>query len=110
MTLEAFLAALRRFFSRRGRSQNLYSDNGTNFIGVANTLNKDLKEVISKSNRMVAPILASEGVQWHFIPPAAPHFGRIWEAGVKSMKYHLKRVIGDTNLTYEEMSTLLNQI
>ena len=37
--------------------------------------------------------LESEQVQWHFIPPASPHFGGIWEAGVKSIKHHLRRVI-----------------
>jgi len=31
-------------------------------------------------------------------------------AGVKSMKFHLKRVIADTLLTFEEMTTLLIQI
>lgn len=31
-------------------------------------------------------------------------------AGVKSMKFHLKRVIADTLLTFEEMTTLLTQI
>ncbi|CAG7823797.1 unnamed protein product, partial [Allacma fusca] len=39
-----------------------------------------------------------------------PHFGGLWEAGVKSTKHHLKRVVGNTVLTYEEFSTLLIQI
>lgn len=41
------------------------------------------------------------------MPPASPH---LWEAGVKSMKYHLPRVIGENHLTYEEISTLTAQI
>ncbi|XP_037959148.1 uncharacterized protein LOC119688547 [Teleopsis dalmanni] len=89
LSLETFLAALKRFFSRRGKSKNIYSDNGINFAGAANILGRDIKAA-AKSNNKLAPILASEGVQWHFIPPAAPRFGGIWVAGVKSLKYHLK--------------------
>jgi len=44
------------------------------------------------------------------LKPSAPHFGVKWEAGVKSVKFHLKRIIGDTLLTYEEFTTLLIQI
>ena len=78
-------------------------------MGAARMLKDDLQNV-RKENRKNAPQLASEGVPWHFIPPAAPHFGGIWESRVKSVKYHLKRIIADNNLTYEEMSTLLAQI
>ena len=54
--------------------------------------------------------LANDGVGWRFNPPAAPHFGGIWESAVKSVKHHLRRVIGDTSLTFEEMTTLLTQV
>lgn len=53
---------------------------------------------------------ANEGIQWHFIPPHSPHFGGLWEAGVKSAKSHLKRIMGNASLTYEEFYTLLTQI
>lgn len=43
-------------------------------------------------------------------PQHAHHFGGIWEAAVKSMKVHLRKIIGEAKLTYEEMSTLLPQI
>ena len=46
----------------------------------------------------------------HFIPAYTPHFGGLWEAGVKSTKYHLKRVLGNCNLTFEELNTTLIQI
>ncbi|XP_076298044.1 uncharacterized protein LOC143217542 [Lasioglossum baleicum] len=36
--------------------------------------------------------------------------GGLWEAAVKSMKAHLRRVIGESTLTFEEMTTLLCRI
>ncbi|GFW37836.1 integrase catalytic domain-containing protein [Trichonephila clavipes] len=36
--------------------------------------------------------------------------GGLWESGIKSTKYHLKRVVGETKLTYEELETFLTQI
>lgn len=61
-------------------------------------------------NGKLIPLLANDGTQWRFIPPGAPHFGGKWEAGVKSVKHHLRRVMESHLLTYEEMTTLLNQI
>ncbi|CAG9093618.1 unnamed protein product [Plutella xylostella] len=55
-------------------------------------------------------LLALEQTKWHFIPPSAPNFGGLWEAGVRSTKTHLKKVIGDSTLTFEELSTVLTQI
>ncbi|GFY13529.1 hypothetical protein TNCV_4958991 [Trichonephila clavipes] len=34
----------------------------------------------------------------------------LWEAGIKSTKYYIKRVVGETKLTYEEFETFLTQI
>ncbi|CAG7818885.1 unnamed protein product [Allacma fusca] len=45
------------------------------------------------ASESVARHISNEGINWVFIPPGAPHFGGLWEAGVKSVKYHLKRAI-----------------
>lgn len=110
LSSRGFLEAFKRFVSRRGHCSELYSDNGTNFVGAS----KELKELFNLEKsalaQEIAESLATQGTAWHFIPPRAPNFGGLWEAGIKSTKFHIKRVIGDTTLTYEEMATLLSQI
>nr|XP_033323536.1 uncharacterized protein LOC117218910 [Megalopta genalis] len=111
LTTEAFLAALNRFFSRRGRSKNIYSDNATNFIGAKNEIAELLTLVRSRDhNDQVARHLTNVGIVWHCSPPRSPHFGGLWEAAVKSFKHHLIRTVGDTLLTYEQLNTYVVQI
>ena len=42
---DSFIMALRRFLARRGLAQSIWSDNGTNFVGANNELQKALKEM-----------------------------------------------------------------
>ncbi|XP_070530765.1 uncharacterized protein [Cardiocondyla obscurior] len=109
LSTEAFLGAFRRFVRHRGVCKTLYSDNGTNFRGADVELRKMYNEY-SIFYHAVAEHLASRGTDWKFIPPRAPHFGGLWEAGVKNMKKHLIKVVGDHRLTFEELSTALVQI
>ncbi|CAG7716408.1 unnamed protein product [Allacma fusca] len=111
MTSETFIAALRRFSARRGSPTHIYSDCGTNFVGANRELQEFLQFVKThEHNEFVARKLASQGIPWSFNPPGAPHMGGLWEAGVKSAKFHLRRCIGDTPLTFEEYSTLLCEV
>ncbi|XP_075158009.1 uncharacterized protein LOC142231279 [Haematobia irritans] len=111
LSTECFLAALRRFISRRGKCRNIYSDNGRNFLGASKELNEMHKVLISQNrNEAISLSLADDGIKWHFIPPFTPHYGGIWESAVRSVKLHMKRVIQNTELTYEQMHTLLAQI
>lgn len=106
----AFLASFRRFTSRRGYCSDLWSDCATNFVGASKELDCMFKNRKSKVVGEIAELLANDNTTWHFIPPGSPHFGGLWEAGVKSVKAHLKRVIGEARLTFEEYSTLLVQV
>ncbi|XP_043485904.1 uncharacterized protein LOC122513563 [Polistes fuscatus] len=109
LSSESFLCAYRRFVGRRGICRNLYSDNATNFQGA----DKELKAMFRRASdfyHRVASLLANDGTSWTFIPPNAPHYGGLWEAGVKSVKHHLKRVVGEHTLTFEELSTVLVEI
>jgi hypothetical protein len=111
LTSEAFLNALRRFISRRGFVKQLFSDNATNF----KASEKELKEMYNvfknkDFHNKITCTLANNNISWSFIPPRSPNFGGFWKAGIKSVKYHIKRVVGETILTYEEMYTLLTRI
>ena len=106
---QAFIAAFRRFVSRRGHCKVLRSDQGTTFVGADKEL-KDLFKKSSNHSKELQLTLAQEGTTWKFNPPGAPNFGGIWEAAVKSTKHHLKRVVGEHKLTFEEFITLLAQI
>ena len=110
-TTEAFLAALKRFTSRRGLPAAIYSDNDGTFRGA----NKDLLELyqLLKSDKWTAPLKAfflENHITWHHIPERAPHFGGLWEAAVKSAKHHLKRIVGEQKLTFEEFTTVSTQV
>ncbi|XP_055522879.1 uncharacterized protein LOC129717060 [Wyeomyia smithii] len=96
LSTDAFLASLKRFIGRRGLVQQLHSDNATNFRGAHHELNELFRQFRSQ--------------QSHFIPPDAPEFGGLWEAAVKSAKTHLKRIIGNVRLTFEELTTVMVEI
>ncbi|XP_018371800.1 PREDICTED: uncharacterized protein LOC108766794 [Trachymyrmex cornetzi] len=108
-TTEAFISAYKRFSARRGICATLHSDCGTNLVGADRELRRRFDSA-SKELTELASLLANHGTQWLFNPPAVPHFGGKWEAAVKSTKFHLRRVVGDTILTYEELSTLMAEI
>lgn len=108
LSSEDYIMALKRFISRRGKPQQIFSDNGRNFVGAAkefsNFINNDL------TTTSINNFAADNHIDFKFIPPYTPHFGGLWEAGVKSCKHHLIRVIGNANLTYVEFNTVLVQI
>lgn len=111
LTTEAFLASLKRFITRRGIPNNMYSDNGINFIGANNEIKKLYSLIANESNKIITQ-LTNEGrpITWHFIPARSPHFGGLWESSIKLVKSHITRVIGERILTFEEFSTITNQI
>ncbi|XP_062710030.1 uncharacterized protein LOC134288640 [Aedes albopictus] len=111
LTTEAFLATLQRFVGRRGTPEELHSDNATNFCGAQSELT-ELYELF-KQQQTATKINAfcdAKEIQWSFIPPRSPNFGGIWEAGVKAAKSLLKKVLCETSLSYEELTTVVVQI
>ncbi|XP_011167572.1 uncharacterized protein LOC105201302 [Solenopsis invicta] len=104
----SFLAAYARFVARRGLPESIYSDNETTFVGADREMTIAFRAALRNSDFQNQT--ATDNTSWYFIPPSASHFDGLWEAGVRSIKHHLRRMIGAHTLTYEEMSTLLYSI
>ena len=79
----------------------MHSDQVTTFVGADMLLRQMYMESSDYMQKLVGS-LADEGTTWSFNAPVAPHFGGIWEAAVKSVKHHLRRVFGTHKLTFEE--------
>ena len=109
LTTECLLNCLKRFISRRGKPLTLYSDNATTFVGANNKI-KEMYDFLSQSDDIINKYLSSESIDWQFIPARSPHFGGIWEAAVKSFKFHLKRIICNHVFSLENFTTLTIQI
>ncbi|XP_058446192.1 uncharacterized protein LOC131427220 [Malaya genurostris] len=109
LSTDTFLGAFRRMISRRGYCSEVWSDNGTNLVG-ANRQLQEIYEITTNHAKGKEHYFSNLGIRWRFIPPASPHQGGIWEAAVKSAKELLRPIIGDKNLTYEELSTVLCQV
>lgn len=105
LSTETFFMAFTRFTARRGPVKSMYSDCGTNFVGASRlfTSTADYQHQLSSH-------LSTLGIKWHFNPPSSPHFGGLWEAGVKSVKTLLYKTLGTHRLTYEELVTYLAKI
>lgn len=110
LSSKTFIAVFKRFISRRGMCTDLYSDNGTNFIGANREMQSKFDEIMHQIQISVSQWVVIKGVKWHFIPASSPHFGGLCEAGVKSFKHHLRRIVDNTTLTYEEFQTLIIEI
>ncbi|KAJ2949320.1 hypothetical protein O0L34_g6273 [Tuta absoluta] len=105
LTKDAFVMTLRRFIARRGKPAEIFCDNGRNFVSAA----KEVGDFVRITDPM-SDFANQKGIKFTFTPTYAPHFGGIWEAGVKSAKHHIRRVMGDSHLTFEEISTLFAQV
>ncbi|GBO35440.1 hypothetical protein AVEN_98825-1, partial [Araneus ventricosus] len=100
LSTEAFLMGFRRFVARRGRCSTIYCDNGTNFVGAANLLHGlDWNKIIKHG--------AINAIEWKFNPPTAAWWGGWWERLIRILKDLLKRILGQAQLLYEEMLTIL---
>lgn len=71
-----FIMSLKRFISRRGCPNIIFSDNATNFLGAKNAFKEffDLLRNQEKSDS-IKEYLPQHQITWQFISPRSPHWG-----------------------------------
>jgi len=89
----------------------IWSDNATNFVGAKSEL-AELKELFlsEQHTASISSVCLADGIDWKFVPPPSPLFGDLWEAAVKSAKFHFYRVVGASILAIDELRRIKNEI
>jgi len=104
---DSCLMAVRRIMARRGRPANIWSNNGTNFVGTE----KELREALARlDSERIGNQLSNEKVQWLFNPPSSPHFGGAWESLVQSAKRAPKAVVGKQRVNDKTLLTFMAEV
>ncbi|XP_055633135.1 uncharacterized protein LOC129773546 [Toxorhynchites rutilus septentrionalis] len=105
LTTDSCKKAIRRFIARRGAPQEIFSDQGTNFIGAS----RELRAEVEALNNGLASTFTDTYTQWHFNPPASPHMGGCWERMVRAVKAAINCVPEARKLDEESFHTLLTE-
>ncbi|XP_073961049.1 uncharacterized protein [Choristoneura fumiferana] len=92
--------ALRRFVARRGTPTEIWSDNGTAFVGA----NRELRTLYASATSNYA---ANEKINWRFLPPSAPFMGGAWERLVRNVRTALRVTLTERAPSDEVLRTLL---
>ena len=102
---DSFLMAFWRFANRRGFPSEVFSDNGTNLTAGETVLREGIQRLNSER---IGTRLALREIRWHFSPPAAPHFGGVWERIIQSAKSALRIVLEGRTVNDEVLLTAMS--
>ena len=96
--------AITRFIARRSKPSTVISDKGTSFVGAKREF---AEYVVAWNKEGIAEDLFQQGIRWKFNPPAAAHFGGVWERLVKICKKAMYAVLGNISLIQVVLSTTM---
>ena len=93
MYKSSFIRAFQRFVARKGKPSMVVHDNAKTF-----------------KSRDVKRFMVQHDIKQRFILPASPWWGGFYERLVRSVKLSLRKTLGRSLLTYEELETVLCNI
>ncbi len=106
MSSSAFINAMKRFTSIRGKVKIFRSDRGTNFVGAVKELGI---HAINVEDQHMASYLNDSGTVWIFNPPHSSHMGGVWERMIGITRRILDAILlehGEQTLTHDVLNTL----
>ena len=107
MDTDSFLNSFRRFAARRGMPETVYSDMGTNLVGAFSELRAAMQDLATDT---IANYAVKENVTWHFRPPAASHWGGVWERMIGMVRRIMPAILSHTRLTDEILTTVFCEV
>ncbi|KAH9593640.1 hypothetical protein MS3_00000508 [Schistosoma haematobium] len=107
LNTDSFIMVLLRFIGRRGKPADIYSDNGSNFVGAVSELRRFVQQL---NQQKIDKELSARQIQWHFNPPSSSHRGGVWERMIRSIRRLLLLITREQTLTDETLSTYLIEI
>ncbi|XP_078311589.1 uncharacterized protein LOC144618785 [Crassostrea virginica] len=110
LSSSAFINAVRRFTSIRGKVKIFRSDRGTNFLGATDDLQIDTIRVEDDSMKK---FLYDSGTKWIFNPPHSSHFGGAWERMIGLVRKILDAMLmepSNRNITHDILCTLMAEV
>ncbi|XP_062620585.1 uncharacterized protein LOC134282159 [Saccostrea cucullata] len=100
---DSCIDAIRRLIARRGKPTYILSDNGTNLVGAERELRTALNSW--NMNRISSQLLQS-GIEWSFNPPAASHFGGVWERLIRIVRKIMYSVLHEQTIHLDDEGLL----
>ena len=94
--------AFTRMTARRGWPKTMVSDNGSNFVAA----DREIRELVAELDQeQIRRTTANKGVEWYWNPPAASHFGGVFESMIKAAKWAISAILQDADVTDEELQS-----
>ncbi len=110
MSSSAFINAVIRFTSVRGKVKIFRSDRGTNFVGAVDDLKID---AINVEDGPFKNHLYNSGTVWKFNSPHSSHMGGAWERMIRTARQILNSMLVSTTgktLTHDVLTTFMAEV
>ena len=104
LSAQTFIHCFRRFVARRGLPQRVVSDNAKTFKSAKRLIKMTLEDPT------VRRFFSNLQLTWTFNLEKAPWQGGFFERLIQSAKRCLKRTIGNSKLSYDELLTVVTEV